>query len=71
MRHAVAKLLLPPTMTLAPVGRGLVLPASLPVMSLVAQELTAFIAVALTAVVPETHLERPGAQEALDFNEIG
>jgi hypothetical protein len=40
-------------------------------MSLVAQELTAFIAVALTAVVPETHLERPGAQEALDFNEIG
>ena len=72
MRHAtaIAKVLLPPTMALPAVGGVLVLSASLAVTSLVTQGLAALFAVALTAVVPETHMERPAALEALDLDEI-
>ena len=72
MRHAaaIAKVLFPPTMALPAVGGVLVLPASLAVTSLVTQGLAALFAVALTAVVPDTHLERPATHKALDLDEI-
>lgn len=72
MRHAnpIAKLPLPTSMAFTPVGGALIPPARFATPNPIHQFATRLAAIALPAIVQNADVERPAAQETLDFDEV-